>query len=114
MADDMASSFRSDRSCADGSGEPSYDDRLRRPPEGFAPATAGLAQQGGFSRVSRLLRQFELSLPRQVNGFGEDAGALLRCVKAQRVFGEHEVQPPLRLAMQRARRVEGSLRCLLF
>ena len=43
----------------------------------------------------------ELALPRVVDRLGEHARRLLRCMEPHRVLRRHEVEPPLRLPMQR-------------
>src|SRR5262245_26585715 len=51
----------------------------------------------------------ELRLPRVVDRLGEDTRELLRSVKTHRVLGGDEVEPPLRLPMEGAGRLERAV-----
>src|SRR5262245_31118157 len=51
----------------------------------------------------------QLRLPRVVDRLGEDTRELLRSVESHRILGSDEVEPPLRLPMEGARRLERAL-----
>src|SRR5262245_47376705 len=54
----------------------------------------------------------DLGLPGEVDCLAEDAASLLGGVKALRILRNHEVEPPLRLAVKQARILEAAGRDL--
>src|SRR5262249_52705088 len=66
---------------------------------------ASVGRFAGFDAVARCLGDFELALAGEVDRLGQDAVGLVRGVEAPRILGTDDVQSPLRLAVQRLRRL---------